>query len=48
MREKAESGTKFYDYPKGKEKAWEEVWTDFTHDIREIVDKYEKKIKLSE
>ncbi len=48
MREKAESGTKFYDYPQGKEKAWENVWTDFTHDIREIVDKYEKKIKLSE
>jgi len=48
MREKAENGTKFYDYPEGKEKAWEDVWTEFTHDIREIVDKYEKRIKLSE
>jgi 3-hydroxybutyryl-CoA dehydrogenase len=48
MREKAENGTKFYDYPQGKEKDWEDVWTEFTHDIREIVDKYEKRIKLSE
>jgi len=48
MREKAESGGKFYDYPPGKENAWAEVWTEFTYDIREITDKYEHKIKLSE
>ena len=48
MREKAETGSTFYHYPQGKEKAWSEVWTDFTYDIREITDKYEKKIKLSE
>jgi len=46
MQEKVDSGTKFYDYPEGKEKEWENVWTDFTHDIREIVEKYEKRINL--
>ena len=48
MREKAKSGGKFYNYPPGKENAWAEVWTEFTYDIREITDKYEHKIKLSE
>ena len=48
MREKAERGEKFYDYPQGREKEWEKIWTDFSYDIREITDKYEKKIKLSE
>jgi 3-hydroxybutyryl-CoA dehydrogenase len=48
MREKAESGSKFYGYPQGKKEAWEKIWTDFTYDIRAITDKYDKKIKLSE
>jgi hypothetical protein len=46
MQEKVKSRTKFYDYPEGKEKEWEKVWTDFTHDIRKIVEKYDKRIKL--
>ncbi len=46
MQEKVESKTKFYEYPEGKEKEWENVWTDFTYDIRSIVEKYEKRIKL--
>ena len=46
MENKVESKTKFYKYSTGKEKEWEKVWTDFTYDIREIVKKYEKKIKL--
>jgi len=46
MQEKVDTGTKFYDYPEGKEKEWENVWTDFTHDIRKMVDKYDKQIKL--
>ncbi len=46
MQEKVASGTKFYAYKNGEEETWEEVWTDFTHDIRKLVEKYEKKIKL--
>ena len=46
MQEKVDTDTKFYHYEEGKEKEWEHVWTDFTHDIREIVEKYEQKIKL--
>jgi 3-hydroxybutyryl-CoA dehydrogenase len=46
MKEKVASGTKFYDYSKDSEEEWEQVWSDFTHDIRKIVDKYEKRVKL--
>jgi 3-hydroxybutyryl-CoA dehydrogenase len=46
MKEKVTSGTKFYDYEENEEKDWENIWTDFTHDIREIVKKYEDKAKL--
>lgn len=46
IKEKAESNTKFYDYSKDSEEEWENVWTDFTHDIREISDKYGKRVKL--
>jgi 3-hydroxybutyryl-CoA dehydrogenase len=46
MQEKVDTGTKFYEYSEGKEKEWENVWTDFTHDIREIVEKYKKRINL--
>jgi 3-hydroxybutyryl-CoA dehydrogenase len=46
MQDKVDTGTKFYDYPEGKEKEWERVWTDFTHDVRKIVEKYDKRIKL--
>ena len=48
MQDKVDSGTKFYDYPENKEEEWEETWTDFTHDIRKLVLKYDKKTKLSE
>jgi 3-hydroxybutyryl-CoA dehydrogenase len=47
MREKAESGGKFYSYSNGRENAWMQIWNEFTYDIREITDKYEKKINLS-
>ena len=46
MQEKVETDTKFYEYEDGQEKEWENIWTDFTHDIREIVEKYGKQIKL--
>ena len=46
IKEKAESNSKFYDYSEDSEKEWENVWTDFTHDIREISDKYGKQVKL--
>ena len=46
MKEKVSSGTKFYDYKGDEEKDWENIWTDFTHDIGEIVKKYEDKAKL--
>jgi len=46
MKDKVKSGTKFYDYSKDSEEEWESVWSDFTHDLRKIVDKYEKRVKL--
>ena len=46
IKEKAASNSKFYDYSKDSEEEWENVWTDFTHDIREISDKYGKRVKL--
>ncbi len=46
IKEKAVSNSKFYEYSKESEEEWENVWTDFTHDIREISDKYGKRVKL--
>jgi 3-hydroxybutyryl-CoA dehydrogenase len=46
MKDKVKSGTKFYDYSKDSEEEWESVLSDFTHDLRKIVDKYEKRVKL--
>ncbi|KPL13496.1 MAG: hypothetical protein AMS23_10890 [Bacteroides sp. SM1_62] len=46
MKEKVSSGTKFYDYKGNEENDWENIWTDFIHDIGEIVKKYEDKAKL--
>jgi 3-hydroxybutyryl-CoA dehydrogenase len=46
MQEKVETGTKFYEYPENTQKEWEKIWIDFTYDIRDLVEKYEKKIKL--
>ncbi len=42
MKEKANSKTKFYDYSKVSEEEWESKWTDFTYDIRSLVEKYDK------
>ena len=47
MKEKVKSEKLFYNYDEGKKEVWEELWTDFTHDIREIVEKCERKIDLS-
>ncbi len=44
MKEKVNSGTKFYSYEEGDEERWEQIWADFTHDIRETADKYARKI----
>jgi len=46
MKEKVSSKTKFYHYEENEEKEWEDMWTDFTHDIRDIVKKYEDKANL--
>ena len=46
MRKKVESDTLFYKYDEHSIEEWEEAWTDFTHDIREVSAKYEKRIKL--
>ena len=46
MKKKVESETLFYRYDKHSIEEWEEAWSDFTHDIREISAKYEKRIKL--
>lgn len=46
MKEKVSSKTKFYDYKGNTEKEWENIWTDFTHDVRELTKKYEDKVKL--
>ena len=48
MKKKVESETLFYDYSGGKDKDWEEVWSAFTHDIRSIVEKYEKRVNLDQ
>ena len=46
MKEKAESGTLFYDYSNHSVEEWEEAWAEFTHDIRDISLKYDHKVKL--
>jgi 3-hydroxybutyryl-CoA dehydrogenase len=46
MKEKVSSNTKFYTYDGNEEHDWESIWTDFTHDIRKIVEKYEDRAKL--
>lgn len=46
MKEKVTTKTKFYDYNKEEEEEWEKMWTEFTHDINELVRKYEEKAKL--
>ena len=46
IKEKVASKSKFYDYHDNEENEWEEIWTDFTYDISEVVKKYEKKINL--
>jgi len=46
MKEKVASGTKFYDYKGNEEGEWEDTWMDFAHDINEITDKYNERVKL--
>jgi len=46
MQEKVDSKSKFYDYSKVSEKEWENIWTDFTYDIRSLVEKYNKKVEF--
>ncbi len=46
IKEKVTSNSKFYKYTSKEEKVWEETWTDFSHDIAELVKKYEKKVNL--
>ena len=43
MQEKVDTQTKFYDYSDVSEKEWESIWTDFTYDIRDLVNKYDNK-----
>jgi 3-hydroxybutyryl-CoA dehydrogenase len=40
MKKKLESGSLFYNYSEHTLKDWEEAWTDFSYDIREISTKY--------
>ncbi len=47
MKEKVESETMFYKYDKHSIAEWEEAWKDFTHDIREVSEKYHKRVNLS-
>ena len=46
IRDKVNSKTKFYDYQAHEEEEWEETWTDFTHDLSDLVKKYEEKAKF--
>jgi len=46
MKEKVATKTKFYDYQGKMEEEWENMWTEFTHDVNELVGKYEKKANL--
>ena len=36
----------FYQYKKAESVEWEKAWVDFTYDIRKLVEKYEKRVKL--
>jgi 3-hydroxybutyryl-CoA dehydrogenase len=36
----------FYEYDENTAKEWGEVWTDFVYDLRALVEKYEKRVKL--
>ena len=44
MKEKVESKTKFYDYSDISEEEWENIWTDFTYDIRKLIEKYDNPV----
>ncbi len=36
----------FYRYTRASAKAWEKAWVDFTFDIRQLVEKYEKRVEI--
>jgi len=36
----------FYKYNKASARNWEKAWVDFTYDVRKLVEKYEKRVKL--
>jgi 3-hydroxybutyryl-CoA dehydrogenase len=36
----------FYPYDKASSAKWEKAWVDFTYDIRKLVEKYDKRVKL--
>ncbi len=36
----------FYRYDKASAEAWSQAWVDFTYDLRKLVEKYEKRVKL--
>ena len=40
------NGKGFYKYTRAGARRWEQAWVDFTYDIRKLVDKYERRIKL--
>ncbi|HZT31053.1 MAG TPA: 3-hydroxyacyl-CoA dehydrogenase family protein [Bryobacteraceae bacterium] len=40
------NGKGFYSYSRRAAKAWEKAWVDFTYDIRKLVEKYERRVKL--
>jgi 3-hydroxybutyryl-CoA dehydrogenase len=53
MKDMADSGALgisnakgFYPYNKANAKEWERVWVDFTYDVRKLVEKYGKRVKL--
>jgi len=46
LKEKIETNSKFYNYQDDEEKEWEDIWTEFTLDISELVKKHEKKAKF--
>jgi 3-hydroxybutyryl-CoA dehydrogenase len=36
----------FYKYDRQRARNWEKAWVDFTYDVRKLVEKYEKRVKL--
>jgi len=36
----------FYKYNRASARKWEQAWVDFTYDVRKLVEKYEKRVKL--